>query len=152
MVNGDLVQTRFGKGVVREVRNHGRLLVDVQGRAIEMASEDVTPVEEPRRGRGAGKGRSTPATASDQATVETVARTAHLVEVDLHGLTVEAAIARVDEVLNDALLAGADELRIIHGRSGGRLRSAVRARLGEIGSIRGFRVDPHNAGVTIVQL
>ena len=29
---GDTVQTRFGKGVVREIRNGGRLTVDVQGR------------------------------------------------------------------------------------------------------------------------
>ena len=34
---GDAVQTPHGKGVVREVRNNGRLLVQVQQRALVVA-------------------------------------------------------------------------------------------------------------------
>jgi DNA mismatch repair protein MutS2 len=62
------------------------------------------------------------------------------------------ALDALDAFLNDALLAGAAEVRVIHGRSGGKLKAAVDARLRQLPSIRGFRVDPRNAGVTIVQL
>ena len=62
------------------------------------------------------------------------------------------ALARVDDVLNDAILDGVTELRIIHGRSGGRIRGALHKRLREIGAITSFRLDERNAGVTIVNI
>jgi len=43
-------------------------------------------------------------------------------------------------------------VRIIHGRSGGRLKHAVHARLRVCPSVRGFHVDRRNEGVTIVNL
>jgi DNA mismatch repair protein MutS2 len=67
-------------------------------------------------------------------------------------MTREVAIEALDEFLNDALLASLDEVRIIHGRSGGRLKAAVHARLREVPTVRSFRVDPRNAGVTIALL
>jgi DNA mismatch repair protein MutS2 len=72
-------------------------------------------------------------------------------EIDLHGLTVDQALGQVDQALNEALLAGAASLRIIHGRSGGRIRNAVHRRLKEIEAIRTFRLDPRNPGVTVVR-
>lgn len=70
--------------------------------------------------------------------------------MDLHGLTTVEALARVDDALNEALLADAAELRVIHGRSGGRLRAALHRHLRDLN--RGFRLDPSNEGVTIVAL
>ena len=72
--------------------------------------------------------------------------------IDLHGLTAAEAAEALDAFLNDALLAGLAEVRVIHGRSGGRLKAAVHQRLREISSVRTFRVDPANPGVTIVVL
>jgi dsDNA-specific endonuclease/ATPase MutS2 len=63
--------------------------------------------------------------------------------VDLHGLTVEGALARAEQALNDALLAG---------KSGGRIRAALHRRLHEISTVRAFRLEPGNPGVTIVSL
>ena len=54
--------------------------------------------------------------------------------------------------LNDALLTGVAEVRIIHGRSGGKLRASLHAQLKRIASIRSYAVDPRNAGVTVVKL
>ena len=51
-------------------------------------------------------------------------------------------LVRIDEALDAALLAGHTELRFIHGRSGGRLRGALHARLRVIPAVRGFRLDP----------
>jgi dsDNA-specific endonuclease/ATPase MutS2 len=136
------VHTPFGKGVVREVRNNGRLLVDVQGRALVVSDADVTPMAASSRRKAAPRARPEPPGPS--------ATPGPGVDLDLHGLTVEDALARVESALNDALLADVEVLRIIHGRSGGRIRMAVHRRLGELLGIRSFRLDPHNEGVTIV--
>ena len=72
--------------------------------------------------------------------------------IDLHGLTAAEAVAALDAFLNEALLASLAEVRVIHGRSGGRLKAAVHQRLRELPSIRGFALDPRNRGITIVSL
>ncbi len=46
-------------------------------------------------------------------------------EVDLRGMTVEEALEKVDKYLDDAMLAGAEQVRIIHGKGTGALRAAV---------------------------
>ena len=145
---GDTVQTRFGKGVVREIRNGDRLTVDVGGRVLVVAETEISFLESARK-------RSGTSVVSDRGSArirrsrETRAVSA---EIDLHGLTVEEALDRVDQALSDALLADLSELRLIHGRSGGRIRAALHRRLRESSSVRKFRLDPRNEGVTIVTL
>jgi DNA mismatch repair protein MutS2 len=146
---GDAVQTRFGKGVVQEVRNGGRLVVDVQGRSMVLAETDIS-VRSPS-GKKRSRGRATARQAALAAPVAHESPTAH-VEIDLHGLTVDEALERADTSLNNALLANVSELRFIHGRSGGRIRAALHRRLGEIPTVRKFGLDPRNDGVTIVAL
>jgi DNA mismatch repair protein MutS2 len=138
---GDAVQTPHGKGVVLEVRNNGRLLVQVQQRAMVVAERAVTPVAGPRR---AGPPPARPQAAESPRHAPT--------EVDLHGLRVEEALVRIDEALDAALLAGHADVRFIHGRSGGRLRAALHGRLRAITAVRGFALDPRNPGVTIASL
>lgn len=145
---GDAVQTPLGKGVVREVRNNGRVLVDVSGRAVVFDEAGVTPLE----GRKKGTGPKNDAGARAAAHVAALPNRGASIEVDLHGFTVEQALAHVEEALSRALLADSGELRLIHGRSGGRIRGAVHRWLREISTVRGFRLDPRNAGVTIVTL
>jgi DNA mismatch repair protein MutS2 len=144
---GDAVQTPFGKGVVREVRNAGLLLVEVNGRALVVSASDVSPVDGGRRGTR----RVKPISQADDPPPPALAHGKHL-EVDLHGLSTDGAIARCEQALNDALLQDVAELRLIHGRSGGRIRAALHAWLRTIPSVRHFRLDPRNAGVTLVQL
>jgi len=138
---GDAVQTPQGKGVVREVRNGGRLLVQIQARMVVVAAADVAPAAPSRR-----------APASPSAAPTAPVRGQAPAEVDLHGLRVDEAILRIDDALDAALRAGHAELRFIHGRSGGRLRGALHERLRRVSAVRGVRLDPRNAGVTIVAL
>lgn len=138
---GDAVQTPHGKGVVREVRNNGRLLVQIQQRALVVAESAVTPATTRRHSPAAPKG---------DAIVES--REEAPTEVDLHGLSVDEALSRIDEALDAALRTGHAEMRFIHGRSGGRLRGALHHRLRDISAVRGFRLDPRNPGATIVSL
>jgi DNA mismatch repair protein MutS2 len=141
---GDAVQTPLGKGVVREVRNGRRLLVEVSGRALEFAEADVSRLATPRR-------RAIPAQAAEGVPSRQPTRDV-VTEVDLHGLTVEEALTRAETALNEAILGDVAQLRLIHGRSGGRIRAALHRRLREITSVRRVLLDPRNDGVTIVEL
>jgi DNA mismatch repair protein MutS2 len=142
---GAAVQTPFGKGVVREVRNGGRVLVEVQGRSLELKESELSAVEA-REPRAQASRPEAPTPRAQGPGERRMSR-----EVDLHGLTVEQALARAEAALNEALLADAAELRLIHGRSGGRVRDALHAWLPKVASVR-FGVDPRNPGVTIVSL
>jgi DNA mismatch repair protein MutS2 len=140
---GDAIHVKaIGKGIVREVRNGGRYLVEVNGRSIVTTADQLTAQE------GAPKQKKTPSRrapyAYDRASDAPVS-------LDLHGLTVDESMEAVAAFLNNAMLAGAAEARIIHGRSGGRLKASLHAQLKRIASIRGYAVDPRNEGVTIVK-
>lgn len=136
----------FGKGVVREIRNTGRYLVEVQGRAMLVAASQLTAIERRKRRR---KGSED---AASNGVPASPARPHAPRSIDLHGMTAEEAVAALDTFLDEAILAGIDEVRVIHGRSGGRLKSAVHDRLKVFRAIRGYRLDPANPGVTIVTL
>jgi dsDNA-specific endonuclease/ATPase MutS2 len=144
---GDIVQTGLGKGIVREVRRHGRLVVEVKGRALELDAQAVARLDD-----GGGRRSRAPENAGLVAASGRDERAGSRTEVDLHGLTVDEALARIDVVMNEALLSDLSEVRLIHGRSGGRIRAALHRRLREIGSVRAFHLDPRNPGVTIVIL
>jgi DNA mismatch repair protein MutS2 len=144
---GDTVQTRFGKGVVREMRNGGRLNVEVHGRAMVVAEGEISALDD-----GHKRSRARPVVSergSERASPQRAAQSA-FAEIDLHGMTAEQALDRVQDALSAALLADLTGLRLIHGRSGGRIRAALHRHLRE--TRRRFRLDPQNEGVTIVSL
>lgn len=142
---GDLVQTPLGKGVVREARNNRRLIVEIGTRSVVLEEGTVAPLETAKQ--PVDKKRRAPAPEPAQLPARRPAA-----DVDLHGLTVEEALARAEQALNDALLADFPELRLIHGKSGGRIRASLHRRLRETPTVRAFRLDPGNPGVTIVSL
>lgn len=155
MTPGTRVQTALGKGIVREVRNNGRVLVDVQGRSLVLESRNLRVLTEDERPSGRTRrvsGTSAPQPATATRTPGALAGPATIREVDLHGLTVEAAVARVDDLLDCCMRDDVAQLRVIHGRGGGRLRAAVHRHLAGIPSVRAFALDPHNPGVTNVFL
>ena len=67
-------------------------------------------------------------------------------------MTVEDTVAALDLFLNVAPLAGHAEVRVIHGRSGGRLKAAVDSKLKQLALGRAVRLDPANPVVTILAL
>ena len=140
-----MLVANFGKATVREVRNGGRYLVELKGRSMIVDETQLTAFE------GRTRKKSAPAAPAVHVP-ETLARTDAASTIDLHGMTTEEAVAAVEGFLSEAILASLAEVRIIHGRSGGRLKAAVHARLRELPAVRGFRIDPANAGVTISSL
>jgi len=151
---GTAVQTPLGKGVVREVRRNGRLIVLSGDRPVLVDAGSVTP-REPARGKAkvevdvqVSGPRRRPTSGPD----DTGRRRRPPADVDLHGLVVADAIDRALAALDAAIRAGHERLRIIHGRSGGRLRAALHRQLSEVPAVRAFRLDPANDGVTIVEI
>jgi dsDNA-specific endonuclease/ATPase MutS2 len=144
---GDSVHVSgLGKGVVLEVRNGGRYLVEIKGRAFEVkANQILAMAPEAKKRRPAARPSGPPV--PPPRVISTVGVPS---SIDLHGRTVDEAVDALDGFLNDALLAGLAEVRVIHGRSGGRIKAAVHTRLRALSVVRAFRVDERNAGVTIV--
>jgi DNA mismatch repair protein MutS2 len=136
----------LGKGIVREVRNGGRCLVEIKGRAI------VTTLDQMTRDESSGKTRASKVVPVKRSPDTYESASSMPLSLDLHGKIVDEALDAVNAFLNTALLSGSAEVRLIHGRSGGRLKVAVHAMLRRMPSIRSFTLDPQNPGVTIVRL
>jgi len=67
-------------------------------------------------------------------------------ELDLHGMMVEDAIARVSVAINEAVKRREVRIRINHGKGTGTLRHEVRAMLRAHPSVRGYRPAPNETG------
>jgi dsDNA-specific endonuclease/ATPase MutS2 len=135
----------IGKGVIREVRNSERYLVEINGLGVVASGSQLTRCARqwPRRARwsiaarrGEGFERSCEALGC----------------IDLHGNTVYDAMELVIAFLNESIRVGVASVRIIHGRSSDKIKTAVHRRLKVMSSIRGFALDRHNPGVTVVML
>lgn len=75
--------------------------------------------------------------------------------LDIRGFRAEEVIPRLDQYLDEALLLGANELHILHGKGNGVLRQIVRTHLKTYREVTDFRdehADRGGAGITIVTL
>ncbi len=75
-------------------------------------------------------------------------------ELNLIGKTVDDALAELEKYLDDAYLSHLEEVRIVHGRGTGALRSAVHAYLRRVKTVKEFRLGAYgegDSGVTIVK-
>ena len=74
-------------------------------------------------------------------------------EVNLIGMTTDEAIPALDKYLDDAYLAHLPQVRVVHGRGTGALRTAVHKRLKKLNYVKEFRLGEFgegDSGVTIV--
>ena len=74
-------------------------------------------------------------------------------EIDVRGMTVEEAIPIIDKVIDDSILAGAERVRIIHGKGTGMLRIGLTGYLSGHRSVKRIEEAPLNeggSGATIV--
>lgn len=84
-----------------------------------------------------------------------VLETARHAEIDLRGMRVEEALALVDKFLDDALLAGWREVRLIHGKGTGALRQSIANHLKTLPHVKSSRPGQFgegDIGVTVVEL
>lgn len=74
-------------------------------------------------------------------------------ELNLIGKNVDEALAILDKYLDDAYLSHMSQVRIVHGKGTGALRSAVQNYLKKVSYVKSYRAGEHgegDAGVTIV--
>ena len=74
-------------------------------------------------------------------------------EINLLGKTVDEALAVLDKYLDDAYLAHLSNVRVVHGKGTGALRSAVHNHLKRLKIVKDYRLGEYgegDAGVTIV--
>ena len=141
---GDRVRVMDGgpKGVVVEVRDD-RAVIDAAGIRMKVPLSDLEPLE---GGTGASAARS--ASVSWRAP-EGPVRTA----VDLRGRRVDEVERELFQAMDEAILNDLPELRIIHGKGTGAVRSRVTQILEDDGRVSAFRIGGRTeggAGVTVV--
>lgn len=76
-------------------------------------------------------------------------------ELDLRGQTVDEALANLDLFIDKCILGNIDEIRIIHGKGTGALRSAITENLRHNPHIKEFRlgnIGEGDTGVTIAKI
>lgn len=116
----------------------GRLRIEAAADDLELAEEPVS--EEARRLAQTMQMRKAP-------TFEK--------EIDLRGTTVDEAILALEKYLDDAALAGAGEVRLVHGKGTGALRQGIQKYLRGHRGVKSFGVAPFSEGgegVTVVTL
>jgi DNA mismatch repair protein MutS2 len=145
---GDFVEVQKlrKRGVVLEIRSNGKLKVAVGDLTLECPIDELRHASPPAVLQG-----------PQERSVSSLTRAASkerskLLEVDLHGLRVKEALAIAEERIDRAILAGVDEMRFIHGIGGGRIKEALHERLSSLSSVREFKVDEMNPGITRVFL
>lgn len=146
---GDRVRHRAlgWRGRLAGVRGQTAEVV-VQGKRLRCALEDLSAVGE----NAAGKPRWAPPVRvrRSSSSEDDFPR-----ELHLRGQRVEPALEAMDRYLDQALLSGLAEVRIVHGHGSGRLRAAVREHLKPHPAVADFRPgrsDEGADGATIVIL
>lgn len=73
-------------------------------------------------------------------------------EINLIGLTVDEALIQLDKYLDDAYLSKIPQVRIVHGKGTGALRSAVHSHLKRSSYVKSFRLGVYGEGETGVTI
>ena len=76
-------------------------------------------------------------------------------ELDVRGMRADEALNQVQHFIDDAILVGVSQVRILHGKGNGILRQLIRQYLGSVPNVTNYR-DEHvqfgGAGITVVEL
>ena len=75
--------------------------------------------------------------------------------IDIRGERLEQALGMVVSFIDDAIMVGVSEVRILHGKGNGILREEIRKYLKTIGGVASFRdehIEMGGSGITVVKL
>lgn len=148
MVIGDdvIVRTLGNKrGVVLEAGREGRYRVRVEGVTMWCLEQDLAAPPE-----GAKKKKHGRREPGERVTAPPSVESAPAGRVDLHGLTVEEALAKVVDEIDHALRRGADRVEVVHGKGTGRIKHALHHHLASLPVVKKYKLDERNPGVTWV--
>jgi DNA mismatch repair protein MutS2 len=152
----DLPVVRPGDRVrLRGLRGSGEVIsVDSAGHDIEIMSGAMRMRVAPEEIESVESNPTPPRPPNSTARPVPIPSSGYL-EVDLHGLRVEAAAEAIEESIDRAIFEGRKYLHLIHGRGTGALRSAVRRHLNGHPLVNKFAdATPHEggSGTTVVDL
>lgn len=133
-------------GVILSERDeNGKVLIQVKQLKFWVPAEELAPASKVRR-------EKKPA---GSVSIHAETKSAVLPEINLLGNTLEEAVAKVDKFLDDALLAGWSQVRIIHGKGTGALRKGIAEFLEKHPRVKSKKIGAWNEGdlgVTVVEL
>jgi DNA mismatch repair protein MutS2 len=152
---GDAVElVKLGQtGTLLEAPSPGRdtvpVSVGVAGVRVMVPLAELNPLpagaHTPPKGKATGRGKG----------ISVQAGAGEGLDLNLIGKRVDEALPLVDKALDQALLAGRGEIRVVHGMGTGRLRAAIREYLAEHPAVASFRAGERGeggAGVTVAQV
>jgi DNA mismatch repair protein MutS2 len=128
---------------VRSLKREGILLsqpvnnkveVRVGALKVQVAAHDIERAEQPK------------ITAGGVAAIRLSKALTVPEELNLIGKTTDEALPELEKYLDDAILAEADEVRIVHGKGSGALRAAVQRYLSRNRAVREYHVAPPAQG------
>lgn len=139
------VATVNQKGNVVEVLGDGEFLVQIGVLRMKVHQDRLERL---------GSGKKETKEASPKASLRLTSKTVRP-ELDLRGKLVEEAIAEIDKYLDDAVLAGYQQVSLIHGKGTGALRNGVQKYLRTHPNVANYRMGglgEGGSGVTLVSL
>ncbi|MBN1997700.1 endonuclease MutS2 [candidate division KSB1 bacterium] len=120
--------------------NQGRIYIQVEGKKLRVPLEEVKKTTAPKKQKTVRINVTQPELYSD--------------EIDVRGMRAEEAQETVDRFIDQVLMAGLTQVRIIHGKGTGKLRTALDKYLHTHPSVKKTRLghwNEGNTGVTIVE-
>lgn len=143
---GDTVRvTSYGTvGKVLSEESHGRMQVAIGGLKMMVPVEELELVEPPKEIRKKS--------ATSRVSLERAINVSP--EVHLRMMSVEEATRLLEKYLDDAVLAGLDKVRVVHGKGSGTIRAVAHDILRGHPAVASFRMGEEGeggSGVTVVQ-
>lgn len=149
------------QGEVVQLMGDGKVAVQVGTMRVTVDQDDLSPIRGARHGgvtsttdRGSFAGNAPEIGRSVAASVGWEKAKSIPVEIDLRGQRVDEALEEIDKYLDDAVLAGVERVRLIHGKGTGALREAVQRFVEEDARVRAYRLGEQSeggSGVTVVE-
>jgi DNA mismatch repair protein MutS2 len=164
---GMRARTRTGgaEGRIGALDKSGRrVTLEAGGLRITVAVDDLVPAAGPEAdggsagGSAAGRGQTgarVPAVPASASRLQLDRARSVSSSLDIRGAKVEEALEILDRYVDDASLAGLDQVTVIHGMGTGALRDAVRAHAGSHPLVKSWRSGGRGEGgdgATIVTL
>lgn len=141
-LNGEVVTLPNAKGDLYVQMGMMRSLVNIKDLEILKSAKEIKKEEQRENSKARNKGRTS------------VNKAAHISpEINLLGLTVSEATAKLDKYLDDAYLANLSQVRVIHGKGTGALRKGIHQYLRKVKYVTNFHLAEFgegDMGVTIV--
>jgi DNA mismatch repair protein MutS2 len=146
--------------IVSEVDNKGQVQIRAGQLQVNVPASGLERVDQRKTAKRSAKGKAT----SDKASmsggrsgrkISSQARLNFSPEINIIGKTTDEGVRLLDAYLDEAVLAGASQIRIVHGKGTGALREAVQGFLRYDSRVKSFELAAFgegDAGVTLAKL